>query len=186
MKTFFVSAFVLLASTLTSALPAAVAEAEPGLEARGTVTVAATLNVPIYESAPDVAFGNQGGFVYRYNGQYNVQTLVAIPFTTGYPGRQCQLRFKNPSYVYGSAQAQVFTVGGPVTTSNTYNSRPYRNVQMGTFTAVVGSEATWTYYGGNTFNCPTSATTLNYEVVPVNDYDDISWYDPNGLYIEVL
>ncbi|KAL7265819.1 hypothetical protein RUND412_011654 [Rhizina undulata] len=186
MKTFFVSAFVLLASTLTSALPAAVAEGESKLEARQSVSVPATLNIPIYSTAPDTEFGNQGGFVYRYNGQYEITTLVAIPFTTGYPGRQCQLHFSNPSYLYQSKEAQVFTVGGDVTVNDTWNSRPYRNVQVGTFTAAYNSEATWTYIGGNTFDCPTSATTLSYEVVPVNDFDNVSWNAPNGLYIEVL
>ncbi|KAL7272066.1 hypothetical protein RUND412_005148 [Rhizina undulata] len=185
MKTFFVSVFVLLASTVTSALPAPVAEPE-ALEARQTIAVLPTLTIPIYQDDPDTAFGNGPGIVQRINDLHNIQTLIAIQFTQGYPGQKCQLRFKNPSDISGVREAQVFTLGGPVTEANTYNSRPYRNVEVGWFGAAWGLEASWIYYGDDTFNCPSSPTTLNYELVPVNDNDYVSWDVPNGFYIAVL
>lgn len=37
-----------------------------------------------------------------------------------------------------------------------------------------------------TFPCPAAATTLGFEVVPVSDFDDVSWPIGAGLALVIL
>lgn len=67
-------------------------------------------------------------------------------------------------------KVQLFSVGGPVLASNTYWSRPYRNIHIGTFNANGGTaEAAWDEVSPPIWPCPATATTYGYEVVPQND-----------------
>lgn len=106
----------------------------------------------------------------QINGGKNVQVLLQYQFPAGYGGKTCRFSFANPQKATGSKKAQLFTVGGPVTATNTYWSRPYRDQYLGTFNAGGGTaEAAWDEVSPPTRPCPAVATTLNYEVVPQND-----------------
>jgi len=193
MKSYIFTSALAIFSALVAAVPTPVSEPDSTavIEARAVTTITPSLLVRLWEAAPDTPDGQSTvGESSRWNNKNNVQTLVAFNFATSYAGHQCQLAFYNPDYIYayGSSQAQVFTVGGPITQANTFNSRPYRDQHKGTFTAYpYGSGfASWVNQGGNTFDCPTGPTTLGYEVVPVGDNDAIYWTAPRGLVILVL
>jgi hypothetical protein len=103
----------------------------------------------------------------------------------GFTGKTCTLNFANPWYLSGSRGVQLFTVGGAVTGGETWNSRPYRDIHVGTFTAVSGGYATWTASYRRVFDCPAAGTTLYYEAVPTGTDDAVFWSLPDGLIITV-
>ena len=121
----------------------------------------------------------------QINGGSNVGTLFALTIRPGFTDKKCTLNFNDPSYLSGTHSIQLFTVGGPVTGRETWNSRPYRDQHVGTFTAVSPGSAVWTASYKRTFNCPAGGTRLYYEAVPTGDNDAVYWSLPNGLVVTV-
>lgn len=122
--------------------------------------------------------------------QHETNSLLSVPFPDGYAGKTCSFSFANgwaPSQTNPNSQkVQLFSVGGPISATDTYTSRPYRNISYGIFSVTIdGSVGTW---DGPvpTFPCPASATTLGFEVAPEGDFDDVSWPLKSGLAIIVL
>jgi len=177
----FTSVFCLFSGLVSSvAIPA---EA-PTIEARTIATISPSLSVPIYEDSPDYAGGNQSyAIVSRYNGAHDISTLIAYYFPVGYPGKQCSFFFTAAQGLDGSEKVQLFTVGGQdITSEDTFNSRPFRNNQLGIFNADIGT------FDGSipTFDFPSSPTTLGFEVVPQGDNDYVWWYiNAGGLVINI-
>jgi len=174
-------------SGLVSSAPVADAEAS-GLEARSTAPIYPHLVVEIYSPS----YGYQASSVYisryTYQGtQYDSNGLLAYSFTQGYPGKTCTFQFSGGWYAGGTRKVQLFSVGGPITSSNTFTSRPYRNNSYGIFTiSTDGSTGTWDDIPTPTFPCPASATILGFEVVPEGDSDYAGWSLSAGLAIVVL
>jgi len=174
-------------SGLVSSAPVADAEAS-GLEARATATIYPNLIVEIY--SPSYGYQSTSVYIsrYTYQGtQYDTNALLAFPFSQGYAGKTCTFQFTGGWWASGTRKVQLFSVGGPILPSNTFTSRPYRNIAYGIFTiSADGSTGTWDDIPTPTFSCPSSATTLGFEVVPQGDQDYASWNGNAGLAIVVL
>lgn len=129
--------------------------------------------------------------------QHETNSLLSIPFPAGYGGRTCSFSFANgwapsrtawspPGALNNSQRVLLFSVGGTISASNTYTSRPYRDISYGIF-KVSDTGATGTWDGPTpTFPCPAAATTLGFEVVPQGDFDDVAWPLKQGLAVVVL
>ena len=84
--------------------------------------------------------------------------------------------------------AQLFTVIGKIPLDATFNKRPSRDRHLATFkidwtAAMAGENAQFTFFGGETFDCP-GGTSLHLELVPVGDDDYIEWYEPYGFAVQ--
>ncbi|KAH8150742.1 uncharacterized protein LAJ45_05438 [Morchella importuna] len=183
MKTAIFTSVLCLFSSLVSSVAIPSAEAA-AIETRSIATISPSLSVPIYQDSPDYAGGAQSyAFVSRYNGAHDINTLISYYFPDGYAGKKCSFSFSAVQGLDGSKKVQLFTVGGrDITPNDTFNYRPHRDAWLGIFNAGTG------VFDGAipTFACPTSATTLNYEVVPQNDNDYVWWYIwAGGLVINV-
>lgn len=180
--TFFVSA-ILATASLVCAAPAA----EP-VEARSEQpqVFLPDIMIQIKEAWPDHAYGDTTwGLVSRKNGKENVQTLISIHIPNHVSGRKCRYIFTQPHDLGGSMSAQVFTVIGKIPIDATFNKRPSRDRHVATFkidwaTAMAGDNAQFTFFGGETFDCP-GGKSLHLELVPVGDDDYIEWYEPYGF-----
>lgn len=128
--------------------------------------------------------------------QHETNSLLAFPLPGGLAGKTCSFSFAGgwapsqtdwspPGAVNNSRRVQLFSVGGPISATNTYTSRPYRNVSYGIFLIdPTGATAQWD--GPTpTFPCPATATTLGFEVAPQGDFDDVAWPLGAGLAITV-
>ncbi|KAL0631512.1 hypothetical protein Q9L58_009620 [Maublancomyces gigas] len=181
----FYSLLAILGTTVSAPVP----EAE--IETRSVFKIYPSQAVNIF--TPDHGYITGDVYVYRYtsNGiQHETNTLLNFPFPSGYAGKTCSFSFANgwaPSHTYANSQkVQLFSVGGPITASNTYTSRPYRNVSYGIF-HVSDDGAVGTWDGSTpTFPCPAAATTLGFEVLSQGDFADVSWPLGAGLAIVVL
>lgn len=128
--------------------------------------------------------------------QHETNSLLSIPFPAGHAGKTCSFAFAGgwapprtnwapPGANPNSQRVQLFTVGGTISATNTYTSRPYRDVSYGIF-LVSNSGATGTWDGPTpTFPCPATATVLGFEVAPQGDFDDVSWPLHAGLAVIV-
>ncbi|KAI5839379.1 hypothetical protein DFP73DRAFT_211145 [Morchella snyderi] len=178
----FTSVLSLLSGLVSSvAIPSAEAAA---IETRSFATILPSLSVPIYQSTPDVAGGAQSyAQVSRLNGAYDINTLLSYNFPAGFAGKKCSFAFVGTQGLGGSKKVQLFTVGGrDITPDDTFNSRPYRDAWLGIFNADTGAFDA----SAPTFNCPASATTLNYEIAPQGDDDYVWWHvRAEGLFINV-
>lgn len=83
-------------------------------------------------------------------------------------------------------RVNVFSVGGTISAADTYTDRPARGESYGIFgVSSDGAVATWD--GATpTFPCPADATTIEIEVAPEGDFDDVSWPLDAGLAVIVL
>lgn len=144
--------------------------------------------VQIHEATPETAHGlTSSGKISRTNGMNNVQTLVSIPIPDSAAGKTCSMVFNGPATASGSQRFQVFTVGDnkAIDGSTTFYSRPYRDQHMADF-HVSTSPPEFVGYGlwnTNKIPCP-AGKRLNFELVPMWDYDEITWDLPNGFAIE--
>ncbi|KAL0639075.1 hypothetical protein Q9L58_001957 [Maublancomyces gigas] len=163
---------------------------DTALAARAAPSFYPTLVINI--SSPDR--GSVSGDVYVHRStaggiQYQTNSLIAFPIPSGYSGKTCSFSFNGGWPISGtpnSKRVQLFSVGGPITATNTYTKRPYRNVWYGSF-RVSDDGATATWDGPTpTFPCPAAATTLGFEVVPEGDFDEVEWGMDDGLAIVVL
>lgn len=165
---------------------AAIVSAAPTVNVKRSTTYAPDAMVQIHEQKPDTPYGlTDQGLVERVNGWNNVQTLLSIPIPSGASG-SCSLSFTNPTTVTGSHEMQLFTVGDnkPIDASTTYYSRPYRDQHIATIHLEGGSARFETFgtWNGNSIPCP-AGKRLNLELVPVGDYDKVTWKLPDGLTI---
>ncbi|PUU81104.1 hypothetical protein B9Z19DRAFT_652836 [Tuber borchii] len=152
----------------------------PDLTRRGTV-IRPAIGIMIEEKFPDYDFPPINAVeVSRTNGADNVRSLLGfvVPACTG----TCTFSFSDASTATGSGQINLFTLGWYPVFGNTWNSKPFTNIQLGTFQAsTTGSgPATVVQNFGLTFVCPTTTTNLGYEVQPVNDNDFVLWDITNG------
>ncbi|KAH8144504.1 uncharacterized protein LAJ45_11479 [Morchella importuna] len=162
------------------------------IERRAVTLIYPSLAVNIFTPSNGVVMGDV--YVFRYTAQgiqHETNSLLSFDFPSGYGGKTCSFSFANgwaqpPSEVSNSRKVQLFSVGGPISATNTYTSRPYRNVSYGIF-SVTSNGAVGTWDGQTpTFPCPASATTIGFEVAPQGDYDDVSWPLKAGLAVVVL
>lgn len=180
--TYFVSAFLAAASLVCAAPTAKEVEAR----SKQPEVFYPDVMIQIKEIEPDHAFGdNIWGLVSRRNGKENVQTLMSIHIPNHVSGQKCRYQFTQPHDLWGSMSAQVFTVIGKIPLDATYNKRPSRDRHVATFKtnweiAQAGENAQFTFYGGDTFDCP-GGKSLHLELVPVGDNDYVEWYDPYGF-----
>ncbi|KAH8146689.1 uncharacterized protein LAJ45_09372 [Morchella importuna] len=187
--TIFAAALALFNGLVASA-PVADAEADVQLEARQQAVYypnnpMTVIWSPSYGYVSDswVSIGR-----YTYQGvQYDTNTLLSYSLPDGLKGKTCQFILGNGFYAGGTRKVQLFSVGGPISTTDTFTSRPYRNIHYGIFTiAPDGASATWDAIPPPKFPCPEKATTLGYEVVPQGDEDWAGWYSNSGLAIQVV
>jgi len=181
----FVSA-LLAATSLVCAAPAVTP-----LEARShqPQVFLPDIMIQIKEAWPDHPYGDTSwGLVSRTKGKENVQTLVSIHIPHHASGRKCRYTFTQPHDLGGSMSAQLFTVIGKIPLDATFNKRPSRDRHLATFkidwtAAMAGENAQFTFFGGETFDCP-GGTSLHLELVPVGDDDYIEWYEPYGFAVQ--
>ncbi|KAI5795354.1 hypothetical protein DFH27DRAFT_117725 [Peziza echinospora] len=143
--------------------------------------------IQIHESHPDKAYGvSTNGRVHRVNGSKNINTLAQFVFDGKLKDHTCQFHFVDPSSVSGSQGIQVFTVGDDedrITSADTWNDRPFRDQHVATISAKPGGSSTVETFGwGKTWDCPTEGT-LEFELVPTGDNDDVRWVQPGGFAI---
>ncbi|KAF8429568.1 hypothetical protein EV426DRAFT_639370 [Tirmania nivea] len=181
-STLFVSAF------FAAALLVCAAPASTSVEARSQQpqVFLPDIMIQIKEAWPDHAYGDtEWGLVSRRNGKENVQTLMSIHIPSHVSGKKCRYIFTEPHDLGGSMSAQLFTVIGKIPHDATFNKRPSRDRHIATLkidweTAMAGENAQFTYFGGDSFDCP-GGKSLHLELVPVNDDDYIEWYEPYGF-----
>lgn len=164
-------------SALTFSLLATIVSgiAVPEVAPRQSQTFRPTLAVNIKQDSPNTAFGaTTTGVVSRTGGQHDIQTLLSYTLNSSVSGKKCSLSFSGPATVSGSKTVQIFDVGGPITTSNTFLSRPYRNNFRCTMTINPTGPATIsTDISCGSFDCPTGV--VGFEVVPENDTVGVTW-----------
>ena len=136
-----------------------------------------TLAVNIKQEAPNTAFGpTTTGIVSRSNGPKDIQTLLSFSLPA-LPGKTCTLVFSDPIRLSGTQRMQIFDVGGPVTGTNTFLTRPFRNnyrCAMAVKPAGQGIAAVQDNVSCK-FDCPRNATVLGFETVPAGDNVEITW-----------
>ncbi|KAH0609208.1 uncharacterized protein H6S33_001436 [Morchella sextelata] len=162
------------------------------IERRAVATIYPSLAVNIFTPSNGVVMGDV--YVFRYTAQgiqHETNSLLSFNFPSGYGGKTCSFSFANGwpqplSDVSNSRKVQLFSVGGPISATNTYTNRPYRDVPYGIF-SVTPDGAVGTWDGPTpTFPCPASATTLGFEVAPQGDFDNVSWPLGAGLAVVVM
>ncbi|KAL0636930.1 hypothetical protein Q9L58_004032 [Maublancomyces gigas] len=167
------------------------------LDTRSVQSFYPTLAVNIF--TPDKGTVKGDVYVFRTTQvgiQHETNSLLSIPFPDGHAGKTCSFAFAGgwapprtnwapPGADPNSQRVQLFTVGGTISATNTYTSRPYRDVSYGIF-KVSNDGATGTWDGPTpTFPCPAKATVLGFEVAPQGDFDDVSWPLHAGLAVIV-
>jgi len=187
MKFAIFTTLLAICSSLVASVPVPDAEVSV-LEARSIATIYPDLVVEIY--SPSFGYQSTSVYVsrYTYQGQqYDYDALLEFTFTQGYPGSTCTFAFSDGWYASGTQKVQLFSVGGPILASNTFTSRPYRDISYGIFTVTAdGATGTWDDIPIPTFPCPAIPTSLGFEVVPEGDTDYVSWDINAGLAIVVL
>lgn len=181
----FITSLLVAAASLVSAAPAPAAnEVTPRGQHEWHYP---TVMIQLHESSPDHPFGDTDyGKVARENGRNTVSTLISIPIPHHVDGHKCQFYFTDPYNRGGSEQAQVFTIIGHIPWDATFNKRPSRDRHVATFKLAnqwTGGVAEFEHFGGSTFTCP-GGQTLHYELVPVNDNDNIEWDSYHGFAIQ--
>jgi hypothetical protein len=187
MKFAIFTTLLAICSGLVASVPVPDAEVS-NLKTRSIATIYPDLVVEIY--SPNYGYTSNSVYVsrYTYQGQqYDTNALLEYTFSQGYPGKTCTFAFSDGWYAGGTQKVQLFSVGGPISTSNTFTSRPYRDISYGIFTiSVDGTTGTWDDIPIPTFPCPATATSLGFEVVPEGDSDYAGWDINAGLAIVVL
>jgi hypothetical protein len=143
--------------------------------------------IQIHESNPDKAYGlSNYGRVYRVNGAKQIHTLVQFVFDGKLKDHTCQFHFVSPSHVSGSQGIQVYTLGDEddrITVDDTWNDRPFRDQHVATISAKPGGQSTVETFGwGSVWDCPLEGT-MEFELVPTGDSDDVKWGTPEGFAI---
>ncbi|CUS14186.1 unnamed protein product [Tuber aestivum] len=157
----------------------------PNLVLRAPQIFRPAVGLVVKEDNPNTAFPPTNTVeVSRKNGQHNVKTLLGFSLPP-LPGKVCTISFSNGFTPSGSRRMQLFTTIGYPSNGNTWNSKPSTNVHKGTFLASVNGAgpATVVEDFGLTFDCPSSATNLGYEVQPVWDDDFITWDITTGGFV---
>jgi Ubiquitin 3 binding protein But2 C-terminal domain len=140
MKTIFSTA------TLIAVLAALASAAPTKLAARTVLsTIAADFTIVIDQANPNTFYGaSSPAIIERTNGNNEKDTLISftIPPFTSIPGASasstCQLVITDPSTVTGSGETQIFSLGGPITSTSTesFNEHPFFNQYFGTQSVV--------------------------------------------------
>jgi hypothetical protein len=141
-----------------------------------------------------VDFHTTRGLVSRapQNGGGDITTLVTFELPSQYSNNQCQLVFdlgNDPTgYVTGTGKAQLFTSLAPADKdTSTWPSGNLRNQHLGTIQVNAVGRAAWEAGSGpgasvdGTFPCSAIAGNIyGGELVPVGDFDTISWAAGSG------
>ena len=167
-------------SALTFSLLAALVSgiAVPEVVPRQAQTFRPTLAVVIKQDSPNTPGGpTTTGEVSRTNGQHDVSTLLSYNVS----GKKCSLSFSDPTLLSGSKTVQIFDLGGPVSATNTYLTRPFRNNYRCTMRikpAGQGPAEIIDNVSCTNFDCPSGV--VGYEVVPQNDNVQVTWDTTTG------
>ena len=169
MMKFILLAAVSILSTLASGL------ALPDLTPRATA-IRPELAIVVKEDSPDTAFPPTNIVeVSRRGGAHTVETFLCFVLSacTGV----CTISFSNAISASGSRTMQLFSTFRCPVVGDSMSTSPPLNAYLGTFLVPpsVGLDPK--------FPCPATTTNYGFAVVPVGDYDSVTWDITNGGFI---